>query len=65
MTLEGLAFGVKPGVERPKPICPYCEEEIGQRDFESNYTMAQAEAIIVIWCPHCRKILGFVYHHCD
>ena len=44
-------------------ICPYCEGEI--RSFESHYSEAQAETIVVVLCPHCRKILGIVNHSCE
>ena len=66
MTEIKREFGVRPGAETPPtPICPYCEKEIEMKDFGSNYSMAQSEAIIVVWCPHCLKVLGFVYHDCS
>ncbi len=50
----------------PNPICPYCEKEIDfSKDMESYYSMAQAEPVVVVICPHCHKILGFVNHSCD
>ena len=45
------------------PICPYCEGEI--KEFESEYNRAQAEIIVVVMCPHCRKVLGMVGHDCE
>ncbi len=41
-------------------FCPYCEEQI--EDFESHYSFAQAEAIVVVLCPNCKKVLGIVNH---
>lgn len=43
--------------------CPHCESEI--TSFKSTYSSAQAETIVVVACPHCRKILGIVNHSCD
>ena len=43
--------------------CPHCESEI--TSFEATYSSAQAETIVVVACPHCRKILGIVNHSCD
>ncbi len=43
--------------------CPYCEHEI--TEFASEYSYAQAEIIVVVMCPHCRKILGIVNHDCE
>ena len=43
--------------------CPHCESEI--TSFKSTDSSAQAETIVVVACPHCRKILGIVNHSCD
>lgn len=43
--------------------CPYCEKQIEK--FESHYSEAQAETIVVVLCLHCHKILGIVNHSCD
>ena len=43
--------------------CPYCEHEV--TEFASEYSQAQAEAIVVVLCPHCRRILGIVNHSCE
>ncbi len=43
--------------------CPHCENAI--ESFDSEYSQAQAEVIVVVLCPHCRKILGIVNHECD
>lgn len=48
---------------RATMICPWCELEI--TEFESEYSMAQAEVIVVVLCPHCSKILGMVAHSCE
>ena len=48
---------------RPPMICPHCEGDI--RSFESEYSEAQAETIVVVMCPHCRKVLGIVNHFCE
>ena len=55
-------------IRHPNPsdepmVCPHCQEEIS--NFASKYGMAQAEVIVVVMCPHCRKILGIVGHSCD
>ena len=47
----------------PDTICPYCETEI--TSFDSHYSQAQAEVIVVVKCPNCHKILGMVSHSCD
>ena len=44
-------------------ICPHCETETAS--FDSHYSQAQAEVIVVVTCPHCHKILGMVGHSCD
>ncbi len=49
--------------EGPAMKCPYCEHEIAE--FASEYSYAQAEIIVVVMCPHCRKILGIVNHDCE
>lgn len=51
------------GEQRAPMVCPYCEADI--RAFESEYSEAQAEVIVVVLCPHCRKILGIVNHACE
>ena len=44
-------------------MCPHCGSEI--TSFESTNSSVQAETIVVVTCPHCRKILGIVNHSCD
>ena len=61
-----MATGRYSPIGRPKQplmVCPYCEIEI--QSFESEYSQAQAEVIVVVLCPHCRKVLGIVNHDCD
>ena len=55
--------GVTPGSGLADMKCPYCDREIV--DLESRYSFAQAEPIVVVLCPHCRRILGMVNHFCE
>ena len=55
--------GVTPGSGIAAMKCPYCDGEIV--DIGSLYSFAQAEPIVVVLCPHCRKILGIVNHFCE
>ena len=48
---------------QPPMVCPHCEGKI--RSFESEYSQAQSETIVVVLCPHCRKVLGIVNHSCE
>ena len=63
--LTELDYVLKPTRNERKPdvICPYCETEIAS--FDSHYSQAQAEVIVVVTCPYCHKILGMVSHSCD
>ena len=40
-----------------------CAFEI--RSLESEYSQAQAETIVVVLRPHCRKVLGIFNHACE
>ena len=63
--LTELDYVAKPtrNEREPDTICPYCETEI--TSFDSHYSQAQAEVIVVVKCPDCHKILGMVSHSCD
>lgn len=43
-----------------RPICPYCEQEIGvvERIMKEKIEASRANPFTYI-CPHCKKILGF------
>ena len=43
--------------------CPHCGHDITK--FASEYSQAQAEIIVVVLCPDCRRILGIVNHSCE
>ena len=52
------------GGDSPAPmVCPHCEGKIWS--FDSEYSQVQAETIVVVLCPHCRKVLGIVNHACE
>ena len=45
-----------------KPICPFCEEELGEvncRKLDKRFLDTDIANKLVIFCPHCRKVLGF------